>query len=74
MVYTKQRTLKEDVEIKGIGLHSGELVSLHLTPMPANTGIVFEKNNVIIPARVDFAKGFDFSRASNGCPIFFGYR
>ncbi len=60
-MYTNQRTLKRKVEIKGIGLHSGELVSLNIEPMPANTGIIFEKNNVLIPAKVEFAKSFEFS-------------
>lgn len=50
----KQRTLKVAVEAAGIGLHSGEKVSLSLRPAPANTGIVFRRVDlpepVLIPA------------------------
>ena len=37
----KQRTLKTAVKVTGVGLHSGEKVTLGLRPAPANTGIVF---------------------------------
>ena len=56
-----QKTINKEIEIKGIGIHSGELSKLRLLPAPENTGIVFIKNNIEIPAKVDFAKSFDFS-------------
>jgi UDP-3-O-[3-hydroxymyristoyl] N-acetylglucosamine deacetylase len=37
----KQRTIKTPVKVTGVGLHSGEKVTLGLRPAPANTGIVF---------------------------------
>ena len=37
----KQRTLSSSVSVTGVGLHSGEKVTLGLRPAPANTGIVF---------------------------------
>lgn len=37
----KQRTIKTSVKVTGVGLHSGEKVTLGLRPAPANTGIVF---------------------------------
>lgn len=37
----KQRTIKNSVKVTGVGLHSGEKVTLGLRPAPANTGIVF---------------------------------
>jgi UDP-3-O-[3-hydroxymyristoyl] N-acetylglucosamine deacetylase len=39
----KQRTLKNAVNVTGVGLHSGEKVMLGLRPAPANTGIVFRR-------------------------------
>lgn len=37
----KQHTIKTSVKVTGVGLHSGEKVTLGLRPAPANTGIVF---------------------------------
>ncbi len=37
----KQRTIKTPVKVTGVGLHSGQKVTLGLRPAPANTGIVF---------------------------------
>ena len=37
----KQRSIKTAVKVTGVGLHSGEKVTLGLRPAPANTGIVF---------------------------------
>ncbi len=42
----KQRTLKSSVSVTGVGLHSGEKVTLGLRPAPANTGIVFRRVDV----------------------------
>lgn len=56
-----QKTINKEIEIKGIGIHSGELSKLRLIPAPENTGIIFIKNNVKIPASIEFAKSFDFS-------------
>lgn len=47
-----QRTLHESISATGIGLHSGQEVTLSLIPAPANTGIVFERsdmNNARVP-------------------------
>lgn len=38
-----QRTIKQSVEVDGIGLHSGNRVSLKLLPGEVNTGIVFRR-------------------------------
>lgn len=37
----KQRTIKTSVKVTGVGLHSGEKVTLGMRPAPANCGIVF---------------------------------
>lgn len=39
----KQRTLKKSVKSTGIGLHSGNKVTIQLHPAPANTGIVYRR-------------------------------
>ena len=49
-----QKTIQKDISLKGIGLHSGKLVSLVIKPAEPNSGIVFKrvdiyKNNIIIP-------------------------
>jgi len=51
---TRCRTIKKEVELSGIGLHSGQTVSLKFKPAPVGTGIVFIrsdlKKKVQIPA------------------------
>ena len=51
-----QRTLRRSVSCAGIGLHSGNKVSLSLKPAPADFGIRFRRsdlNGLEIPATVD---------------------
>ncbi|MFM2484808.1 UDP-3-O-acyl-N-acetylglucosamine deacetylase [Celerinatantimonas yamalensis] len=56
----KQRTLTKPVHATGIGLHSGNKVTIALNPAPINTGIVFHRVDlspmVVIPARADLVK------------------
>jgi UDP-3-O-[3-hydroxymyristoyl] N-acetylglucosamine deacetylase len=49
-----QRTLRRQISCAGIGLHSGNKVTLTLKPAPADTGIVFRRTDVgvEIPATV----------------------
>jgi UDP-3-O-[3-hydroxymyristoyl] N-acetylglucosamine deacetylase len=42
----KQRTIKHSITTTGIGLHSGQKVTLSLYPAPVNTGIVFRRVDV----------------------------
>jgi len=42
----KQRTLKTSVSVTGVGLHSGEKVTLSLRPGAINSGIVFRRVDV----------------------------
>src|SRR5512136_2007909 len=55
-----QRTLREKIDLEGIGLHTGYSVQLTLTPAPADTGIRFRrtdlKNFEIEAIRVHVAK------------------
>lgn len=53
----RQRTLQRTVEARGVGLHSGELITLRLRPAVANTGVVFVRtdlDNREVPARVEY--------------------
>lgn len=49
---TKQRTLKRSIQATGVGLHTGEKVTLTLRPAPANTGIIYRRTDLTPP--VDF--------------------
>lgn len=44
MIY--QRTIAKEVQVTGIGLHSGKKVVLKLIPAPADTGIVFKRSDL----------------------------
>lgn len=46
MQLTQQRTIKETVIIQGIGLHSGEQVTLKFKPSAPNTGVVFKRTDL----------------------------
>ena len=41
-----QKTIKKNIEIKGIGLHSACEVNLLIKPAPANSGIVFKRVDI----------------------------
>ncbi|KAG6954688.1 hypothetical protein JG688_00012239 [Phytophthora aleatoria] len=47
-----QRTLKDPLRFAGVGLHSGEKVSIRVLPAPTDSGIVFRSGNSAIPALV----------------------
>lgn len=59
----QQQTLSKSAFFSGIGLHSGNPVSIALHPAPANTGIVFVKHIGghihSIPASIDFLGNTD---------------
>ena len=42
-----QRTINQMISMTGIGLHSGEPVNLEFYPQPINTGIVFERSDIV---------------------------
>ncbi len=57
MTGTKQATLAEQVQLSGVGVHSGQEASLTLSPAPEDTGIVFVRTDLDgaprIPANLD---------------------
>ncbi|WP_435979092.1 UDP-3-O-acyl-N-acetylglucosamine deacetylase [Psychrobacter sp. DM4] len=42
-----QRTIKAVIAVTGIGLHSGKPVDLEFHPQPCDTGIVFERSDIV---------------------------
>lgn len=56
-IHTTQHTVKKTITCKGIGVHSGESVTLKIKPAFADTGYVFVrtdlKENNFVPARWD---------------------
>ncbi len=55
-VVLQQQTLAKPVSFSGIGLHSGNKVSMTLLPAPASTGIIFRRVDLVsrleVPAQV----------------------
>ena len=47
-----QRTIQTAIAVTGIGLHSGEPVNLAFYPQPTDTGIIFERSDIIGSASV----------------------
>ena len=55
MSVLNQKTLKNQLKFKGIGLHSGKEVEMNLLPAHPGTGIIFKRtdlnsNNIIYPS------------------------
>ena len=59
----KQCTLKTNLKLKGVGLHTGELVNIEICPAPINHGYKFQRvdldNQPIINADVDLVVATD---------------
>ncbi len=52
MLQSNQKTIKEKIDLKGVGLHNGVEVNLTVKPSQPNTGIIFKRvdinsNNII---------------------------
>ncbi len=55
MSLLNQKTLKNNIQFKGVGLHSGKIVNLVIKPSAVDTGIVFKRvdlkeNNLVFPS------------------------
>ena len=46
MLKFSQKTIKENINLKGIGLHNGEDVNLTIRPADPNTGIIFQRTDI----------------------------
>lgn len=60
MKQESQKTLNQPVSFSGIGIHTGNEVSLRFVPAPINHGIVFKRTDLpdspLIPAHVSFVQ------------------
>jgi len=59
-----QKTIENEISCVGIGLHSGQKVSLKILPAPPDTGIVFrriDKGGVEIPAKALLVRKVDYA-------------
>ncbi|MFT4552666.1 MAG: UDP-3-O-[3-hydroxymyristoyl] N-acetylglucosamine deacetylase [Chlamydiales bacterium] len=63
----KQKTLKGESSLSGIGLHTGESVELRFCPAKEDTGVLFRRTDISgtpeIPATVEYVQ--DTSRSTN---------
>ena len=39
----KQKTIRKEISLKGVGLHTGKEVTLTFKPAPANAGFAFKR-------------------------------
>lgn len=58
-----QKTIKKEIAIRGIGVHTGEKSSLIMKPAAPDTGITFRKDGTTIPALIEFATPVEFGTA-----------
>jgi UDP-3-O-[3-hydroxymyristoyl] N-acetylglucosamine deacetylase len=53
-----QRTLKNQVQATGVGVHSGDKVYITLRPAQPDTGIVFRRVDLDVPIDIPAKSGF----------------
>ncbi|SDI42413.1 UDP-3-O-[3-hydroxymyristoyl] N-acetylglucosamine deacetylase [Ferrimonas sediminum] len=54
---SKQRTLQRPVQATGVGLHSGNKVTMSINPAPVGTGIVFRRTDLSPAVEIPAAAG-----------------
>ena len=76
MSILKQKTLKKEIKLSGVGLHSGNNVNIKLVPQKPNTGIYFKRtdlvsNNIIYPSVFNVSSASYCTRIENetGCSV-----
>ncbi len=80
----KQHTLKSEIALSGVGLHTGEKVNIHLKPAPDNHGYKFKRLDLdgqpVIKADADLVVSTDrgkernqnlYNRARFGCLVWY---
>ena len=70
MSILKQKTLKREISLSGVGLHSGKKVNIKLIPQRPNTGIYFKRtdirsNNIIYPSVFNVSSASYCTKISN---------
>ena len=70
MSILKQKTLKKEINLSGVGLHSGNNVNIKLIPQRPNTGIYFKRtdltsNNIIYPSVFNVSSASYCTKISN---------
>jgi UDP-3-O-[3-hydroxymyristoyl] N-acetylglucosamine deacetylase len=50
----RQRSFKQRASLDGVGLHSGAKVRVTIAPAPADSGVIFVRDGVEIPALAEF--------------------
>ena len=71
MSVLNQKTIKKNISISGIGLHSGKYANLTIKPGIPNSGVVFKRidvknNNIIIPNIFNVSSAVLCTTISNG--------
>ncbi len=59
-----QNTIRNEIIIRGVGLHTGRLINMRLKPAPRDTGIFFvrtDRNNVQIKASLELVSDTTFA-------------
>lgn len=64
----KQRTIKKEISLKGVGLHTGKEVTLTLKPAEENTGIRFLRSDIAPDAFIE-ANAIFVTNTSRGTTI-----
>tara|TARA_Y100000816_G_C25998086_1_gene521380 strand:- start:50 stop:970 length:921 start_codon:yes stop_codon:yes gene_type:complete len=70
MSILKQKTLKKEISLSGVGLHSGKKANIKLVPQRPNTGIYFKRtdiksNNIIYPSVFNVSSASYCTKISN---------
>lgn len=60
-----QTTIQKEINVSGIGLFTGEQVSLKILPAPENTGIIFQR--VDLPLKPEIPANLKFVREAPRC-------
>ena len=65
-----QKTVKDQIEFNGVGLHNGQKVSLVIKPAEPNTGIIFKrvdlkKDNIVVPSLFNVSSAVFCTTISN---------
>ena len=70
MTILKQKTIKKEINLSGVGLHSGKKVNIKLVPQRPNNGIYFKRtdlvsNNIVYPSVFNVSSASYCTKISN---------